>query len=135
MLQHKTINVIDVSDLDDLVKEVYGKPYKLQQQNGCMERQHISVYVGKEVVEGDENEYGDIHESIPLIINGNDMCVKFDTWLNATPEQHKEEMCWEDWEVELFWFRNFYPDLNVLLYDLYKKGLIEKGSYDINIDW
>ena len=40
-----------------------------------------------------------------------------------------------DWYVDLFWERNFYPNLNTVINDLYKKGLIEKDDYEINIDW
>lgn len=36
--------------------------------------------------------------------------------------------------INLFWERNFYPDINTLANDLYKKGLIKKGEYLIVID-
>ena len=35
----------------------------------------------------------------------------------------------------MFWTRSFYPSLEMVAQDLYEKGLIEEGSYTINIDW
>jgi hypothetical protein len=37
--------------------------------------------------------------------------------------------------IELCWERNFYPCLDMVVNDLYKKGLIEEGEYVINIDY
>ncbi len=41
----------------------------------------------------------------------------------------------DDWEINLFCERNFYPDLHTIANDLYERGLIEAGEYVINIDW
>lgn len=41
---------------------------------------------------------------------------------------------WSDFELELFYKRNFYPHLDMVTDDLYRKGLIEEGKYIINID-
>lgn len=35
MLKYKNVRVISVQDWDDLVEKTYGRPYNLQQQDGC----------------------------------------------------------------------------------------------------
>ncbi len=39
------------------------------------------------------------------------------------------------WELELFWGRNFYPDVSMIIDDLYERGLLEAGDFSIDIDW
>ena len=75
-----------------------------------------------------------MHDEIPEIINDEIMGVKFKTWLERDPKQPVGEDK-KDWEIELFWERNFYPDIYTVANDLYEKGLIEGGEYLINIDW
>lgn len=41
----RTEKVIDSNDFDALVRNTYGKPYTLQQQDGCMERQRVRISV------------------------------------------------------------------------------------------
>jgi hypothetical protein len=129
MIKFSNKKVIEVQDWDDLVQKTYGKVYSLQQQNGCIGRQHISITVPDE--EYNEEE---MHDSIPDIVNGNTMGVKFNIWLSRDPKEWNGEE--EDRAyVDMFWDRNFYPDLQTVANDLHKKGLIEAGEYTINIDW
>jgi hypothetical protein len=37
--------------------------------------------------------------------------------------------------INMFWERNFYPNLDMIINDLHSKGLIEAGEYEIDIDW
>ena len=37
--------------------------------------------------------------------------------------------------LQLFWERNFYPDVQMIANNLHAKGLIEAGDYVIDIDW
>lgn len=122
--------MIDVSDWDDLVTSTYGKHYNFQQQNDCRSRGIFDLTIPSEY-----SEDNDMHDSIPEEINGEEMGVKFDVWLNSDLEKHKQNNNWSDWEAELFWERNFYPDIHTLANDLHKKGLIEAGTYSIKIDW
>lgn len=121
---------IEVNDWDKLVIDTYGKPYSFQQQNGCKER-GVSYLTIPSNFTNDE----DFSDSIPEVINGEEMGVKFDVWLNTDPVTHKTNNNWDDWEVTLFWERNFYPCVYTLANDLYNKGLIEVGEYAIDIDW
>lgn len=133
MLNIKTIKQIDVDDWDDLVVSTYGKPYSFQQQEGCQSRGVVTIWVpGEDAEEIDER----MPDKIPFKINGEKMGVKFDVWLNTIEEDIIEKLSKKDKMFSgLFWDRNFYPDINVVANDLYKKGLIEAGEYNIKIDW
>lgn len=122
MLKYNLERVVDVGDFDDLVKMTYGKPYSYQQQDGCKSR---GVHYFK-VHEAPRDYLIDDYqgEPIPSIGNG-EMGVAFSTWLETPPEEHKR----------LFWERYFYPDFDMVIDDLTRRGLIEPGKYMINIDW
>jgi hypothetical protein len=64
------------------------------------------------------------------------MGISFKTWLTTSEEDiNKDHLESYKGQNNLYWERNFYPNLQVVANDLYKKGLIEKGEYVINIDW
>nr|DAI39746.1 MAG TPA: Ftsk gamma domain [Caudoviricetes sp.] len=35
----------------------------------------------------------------------------------------------------MFWDRNFYPHVSMIIKDLENKGILKEGEYIINIDW
>ena len=41
----------------------------------------------------------------------------------------------DSWLIDLWWKRNFYPDIEMVANDLHAKGLLEAGEYAIDIDW
>lgn len=128
MIKAKTEQVIDVQDLDNLVIATYGKPYNFQQQDGCKERQRVRVTVPEEGPDNYDND------TVPEVINGEEMGVSFKAWLARDPKEWNgdpEEARW----TKMFWERNFYPDFQMVLNDLHEKGLIEAGEYAIDIDW
>lgn len=129
-LKINTIKQIEVSDWDEFVIKTYNKPYNFQQQDGCQSRGIVGISVPSEYIDDFENT------EIPFEVNGEEMGVSFDTWLNTNPEDTKKHFDSENtWENDMFWERNFYPSIGMIINDLYKKGLIEKGEYQINIDW
>lgn len=130
MLKTETKQIVKCSDFDRLVTKTYGKPYCYQQQDNCKDRGTEYFSVPSEWT----NDEG-MNDSIPEKVNGNEMGVKFSVWLNTDPNTHKENNNWEDFEVGLFWERNFYPDFGTLVNDLHAKGLIEAGEYAMKIDW
>jgi hypothetical protein len=67
-------------------------------------------------------------------VNGEEMGVSFKAWLERDPLQ-KLNNDDSDWHLDLFWGRNFYPEFQTLVNDLYSKGYIDAGEYGINIDW
>ena len=119
--------VVDVSDWDETVKKTYGRPYSFQQQDGCRSRGIFRIQVPDEA-------YDYERDTVPEIVNHNEMGVSFSAWLKRstkTPLASGET----DYSLELWWERNFYPDIQMVANDLHKKGLLEKGSYTIDIDW
>lgn len=128
MIKYKDAKVIEVNDWDELVEDTYGRPYNYQQQDGCMDRGSISITIPSETTDEEMND------SISEEVNGEEMKVKFSVWLSRDPEQSIENQKY-DWELTLFWERNFYPDIQMVANDLHQKGLIEAGEYTINIDW
>lgn len=122
----QTKQIITVQDFDKLVTETYGKPYSFQQQDGCKSRGMESITIPVDV-----NDYE--NDSVPEIVNHKDMGVSFSAWLARNPEQllpHKDK-----WSTELWWKRNFYPDVSMIINDLHSKGLLPAGDYLIEIDW
>lgn len=127
IVKTRTEQVIDISDWDQLVIDTYGKPYSFQQQDGCKERQRVSITIPDEPY-----DYED--ESVPEEINGEEMGVSFAAWLVRDPKERggaREDKRY----IDLFWERNFYPDVQMIANDLHSKGLIEAGAYTIDIDW
>lgn len=128
--------VIDVSDWDQLVTETYGRPYSFQQQDGCKPRgrEYLTVHSDPD----DIWEYE--RETVPEIVNHDEMGVTFAAWLARDPKQRlngkpdDEHHC-SEWCLELWWDRNFYPTAEAIAHDLFKRGLIEEGDYVIDIDW
>jgi hypothetical protein len=127
MLQIKKVNQIEANDWDKLVQETYNKPYNFQQQEGCQSRGTREI-----TVPSDSYDYE--NETVPEIINGEEMGVKFSAWLARDPKEWNGDKEDERF-LDLFWERNFYPSVEMLINDLYSKGLLEEGDYQINIDW
>lgn len=127
MIKFKNKKVIDCFDWDKLVQETYKRPYCFQQQNDCQDRGQIELIIPY-------TSYNEkMHDSIPEVINGEEMCVKFKAWLERDPKQ-KIPNCTEDYQLEMFWERNFYPELQAVANDLHSKGLIDAGEYIIDIN-
>jgi len=125
-IKTKTRQIIDCNDFDELVEKTYGKVYCFQQQDDCKGRgvEHFSVPC--------ESYDEEMHDSIPEIINGEKMGVKFKTWL---ARDTKQPFANGRSDISIFWERNFYPDFGTLINDLHEKGLIDAGKYTIEIDW
>ena len=120
-LEARKVNMISDSEWDEFVKSVYGKPYCFQQQDGCKERGVFEFSVPGSTWDYENN-------SIESSDSDNDeMGVSFQAWIDT----NHLEMPW----CEMYWERNFYPDVSMIINDLYKKGYIEEGDYCISIDW
>lgn len=130
MIKFRTEKVIRVQDWDDLVKTAYGRPYTLQQQDGCMERQRISIKVPCNADDYDNN-------TVPEVVNGDEMGVSFKSWVERDPNQPLNST--DEWTrkygLSLWWDRNFYPHLDMVINDLHQKGLLPEGEYIIDVDW
>jgi len=124
-----TEQVIKVEDFNTLVENTYSRPYDLQQQDGCMDRQLLRVTVPEECDDYDNT-------TVEEPVTSDEMGVSFEAWKNRDPgEKLASSDVYSKWEVELWFRRKFYPELQMLLNDLYKKGLLASGDYTIEIDW
>lgn len=128
MLKYSIQKVIDLWDWDELVIKTYNRQYSLQQQDGCKERQRVYITIPQQT----ECEYK--NTTVPEIVNGKERGVSFKAWLERNPAQKLEGQEY-DFELSLWWNRNFYPDVQMVANDLHAKGLIEAGDYVIDIDW
>ena len=126
----KNVKVIDVNDWNDLVEKTYGRIYNFGQQD-YKDRGLFPITIPSEAYDDFEND------TIPEVVNGDEMGVSFKAWLERDP--NKKLNSENEWDREhglsLFWMRNFYPDIQMVANDLHSKGLIESGEYCINIDW
>lgn len=123
----RTEQVIDVGGWDNLVETTYGRPYNFQQQDGCKERQRVKITIPDEA-------YDYENDTVPDVINGEEMGVSFKAWLARDPKEWNGDP--EDKRfLDLFWGRNFYPDVQMIANSLYRMELIEAGTYTIDIDW
>lgn len=123
----KTKQVIELSEWDSLVQKTYGRPYSLQQQDGCRGRGSLSLSVPDEA---DDYE----RESVPEEVNHEDRGVSFKAWLARDPKAPMADGR-TDYSLALWWERNFYPDIQMVANDLHSKGLLEAGEHTILIDW
>lgn len=127
----RTEQVIDVGDWDNLVETTYGRPYSFQQQDDCKERQRVKITIPDEYADDYEND------TVPEEVNHDDRGVSFKAWLERDPKQKLNSE--DEWDREnglsLWWGRNFYPTVEMIANDLHEKGLIEAGTYTIDIDW
>lgn len=122
-----TEQVIDCYDFSQLVTSTYGRPYCFQQQDGCKDRGRVYVEVPSE---GEDYENHTVVEKV----NGPEFGVSFEAWLERDPKQPLSTDQ-NSYSLELWWKRNFYPNVDMVLNDLHERGLIDEGQYSINIDW
>lgn len=129
MLNIKTQKVIDLQEWDHLVESTYGRTYSFQQQDGCKERQQVEIEVPCD-------PYDYPNDTVPEVVNHPDMGVSFKAWLERDPNQKISNPYSFSYDgTDLWWRRNFYPDVSMIINDLHSKGLLEAGEYVINIDW
>jgi hypothetical protein len=128
MLKYTNRRFVDIFDWDKLVSETYGRVYSFQQQDGCKPRGIVNITIP------DESYDDEMNDSVPEVVNGDIMGVKFSVWLARDPKQPIKGQR-HDFELDLFWERNFYPEFQAVANDLFEKGLIEAGDYVIDIDW
>ena len=122
--------MIEVSDWDELVMETYGRTYNFQQQDDCKPRGVENITVPSTYA------YDYDRETVPEVVNGSEMGVSFAAWLARDPDQKlSDPYSQNEWSLEMWWERNFYPSVEMVANDLHAKGLLPAGEYAINIDW
>ena len=130
-IRTKIEQVISVQDWDELVEKTYGRTYSFQQQDGCKARQRVHITIP------DEETYDHERDEVPEAVNHPEQGVSFAAWLARDPKQKLNAK--DEWDrehgLDLWWSRNFYPDVQMVANDLHAKGLIKAGDYTIDIDW
>ena len=119
--------VITEQDWDLVVQSTYGRPYCLQQQDGCHDRGNLYITI-PDTPDDFEND------TVPEKVNHPDMGVSFKAWLARDPKAIIGEPEYA-WQTRMWWERNFYPRLQMVANDLHAKGLVKAGTYTIRIDW
>ena len=121
--------MIEVSEWDALVVQTYGRPYNLQQQDGYRDRGTEEIKVPSKASDYER-------ASVPEEVNGEEMGVSFAAWLARDPKQKLSNPDYQaDYCLELWWERNFYPDLQMVANDLHAKGLLDAGKHTILIEY
>lgn len=123
----KTKTVIESQEWDALVEKTYGRTYNLQQQDGCRSRGTLEI-----TVPSDADDYE--RETVPEEVNHETMGVSFKAWLARNPNKKLPDQD-ADYQLELWWKRNFYPDVQMVANDLHAKELLAAGNHTILIDW
>lgn len=130
MLKFQNKRVISTSDWDSFIQKTYNRPYCFQQQENCRERGTYDLIVPY------AEPYDYENDEVPEEVNSEDgMGVSFKSWLSRDPKQKlpdPDEQ--EDYCLKLWWHRNFYPSIEMLVNDLYGKGLLDSGDYTIDIN-
>ena len=131
MIKFDVKKIIGVKDFDNLVQETYGRPYSFQQQDGCKERGMYSITVPY------DDPYDYENDTLPEVVNHEEMGVSFKAWLERDQKQHLNTD--DEWSrkygLSMWYERNFYPSEEMIVNDLYEKGLLDAGQYEIEVDW
>jgi hypothetical protein len=129
-----TIKTISCQEFDRVVQEVYKRPYAFQQQDGCKSRGHEPISVSKDT----EDFFDFQNDTIPEVVNGGERGVSFKAWLARDPKQplrDQKTIITHQFSIDLWWKRNFYPSVEMIINDLCKRDILEPGEYWIIIDW
>lgn len=133
-IKTRAVTLVESQDWDALVKETYGREYCFQQQDNCRDRGSYHFLTVPDVEEAEEaDEY--MADSVPEEVGSvEEMGVKFSPWLARDP---KYSLIAQEYEFQLrmWWQRNFYPDVNMVANDLHAKGLLPAGDYIIAVEW
>ncbi len=128
----RTEKVIDMDEWDEMVKKTYKRPYSLQQQDGCKSK-GTSVRF-KVPDDAEDYERDSVSEIDSNLDNYDERGVSFAAWLKRDPQTPLINQKY-DFELEMWWERNFYPDIQMIANDLHDKKLLKAGEYAIHIDW
>tara|TARA_R110001606_G_scaffold196904_1_gene344426 strand:+ start:493 stop:894 length:402 start_codon:yes stop_codon:yes gene_type:complete len=130
MIKYTSVRTIDLEEWDGFVEETYGRPYSFQQQDGCKGRGIHTFDVPS------ARPYDYKNDTVTEEASHADMGVSFKAWLERDPKQAIPPKGNYTFHLTpMWWARNFYPSVDMVINDLYAKGLIEAGNYHINIDW
>ncbi len=112
----KTLNVVSYLDLNDLVKELTGLPWNMQQQGEMMSNGSYKIIK----VDGDSelDFYGPDYQTYRGMI---------DEWLASPIPQ--------GWQEEMHFERDNGLEVELILHELWCRKIIPTGEYLILVGW
>lgn len=129
----KNIKMFDLSEWDNLVQHTYKRVYAFQQQGGCQDR-GLFKFTVPDLADDYEND------TVPEVVNHDEMGVSFKAWRRRDPKAPLDgngevDKLEDQWAINLWWERNFYPNFQTVANDLHQRGLLPAGNYGIDINW
>lgn len=119
-LTGRQVTLIWEIEFSDLVRKIYGRPYQFQQQGDMMGQDTIYRF------------------SVPATPLGDHwQAVPFQQWLDADPPTPATDGGFDRdrFSEELRWDREFYPEVEDVINDLHRRGLIDEGEYAMHVWW
>lgn len=113
LFETKTYIEVWESDLSEFVSEFYGRPWRMQQGEMLSQNTYKIIDVSPDGTEWDEPE-----DSEKIL----------QSWL-ALPYTDS------GWEEDMRFERDNYLDVDVVLWDLCRKGIAPEGKYLITVWW
>ncbi|WP_040828909.1 hypothetical protein [Nocardia jiangxiensis] len=114
----KTVTLINERDFSALVTKTYQRPYSFQQQGNMMGQDTIHEFsLPLEYEFDDDDDYG---------WNGPSLLE----WCTAPLGEFEYK-----WQRDMHWHREYYPEFEAVITDLYARGLIPAGDYALHISW
>lgn len=112
----RDVKLIEASEFNALVEQTYQRPYSIQHQY----RSYVKFSVPADDYDYTAN-YVDIEDD-----GASGVC--FAAWLARDVSQpfNPQGLVFQ---TKLFWYRNFYPALEMVVNDLHAKGLLPVGEY------
>lgn len=104
------VQQVDEDDFSSLVSLLHKRPYKLQQQGELMGQGEIRTYDAHPNPEAES------------VIN---------QWKETPVPSHLNDAR----DIELWWEREHYPEVESVLSDLVNRGLLEEGTCNIHAWW
>lgn len=121
MIKSKIKHVISSAAWNKQVSKIYGRPYSIEDQF------EFNRVLGFKVP---NRSFDFANETVEENEDTKETGVNFKSWIARDPDQKiGSDPC--AFVTTLWWYRAFYPDIEVLANDLFKKGLLERGEYVI----
>lgn len=128
-LKYEDVKLTDCCDWDNLIQEVYSRPYCLQQQNGGQERGIIRLTVPN-------NNWYKYTDKVTEDAGTKEMGVSLYRWLMRDPTKPLSGRSGDkQWKIDMWYDCHFYPHVQELANDLHKIGCLDAGNYIIHINW
>lgn len=117
MIRFEDVKLISETELSRRVSELFGRPYQLQQQGDMLGQNSVVLMQVPE-------EPDDV--GLPSLAE----------WSSRDVNQKPPGVAWDrDYLREMWWHREFYPDLQEVLNELHRLGELPEGEYAIHVSW